>query len=67
MPGITELINPLHPGVIAEKEERKRFVTGGRRRLVRPKKKLPEGTRSSLFQTTKKTRSRHFTIHPEWY
>ncbi|XP_066927620.1 uncharacterized protein [Clytia hemisphaerica] len=66
-PGITELINPLHPGVLAQKEERKRFVTAGRRRLVRPKKKSPEGTKSSLFQTTKKAKSRHFTIHPEWY
>jgi len=67
MPGITELLNPLHPTVVAKKEDRKRFVNG-RRRLQRPQKmptSFKPGNKGSLF-VSQKPRGRHYTIHPEW-
>ena len=67
MPVITELLNPLHPAVVAKKEDRKRVVNG-RRKLQRPQETpstFKPGNKGSLF-VSQKPRGRHYTIHPEW-
>lgn len=64
-PDIAELLNPLHPGVIAKKESQKRFVFG-KRTFARPKKQQTVN-KGSLFMSSTKPKGRNFTIHPEWY
>lgn len=73
VPAITELLNPLHPSVLYEKEVAKEAASG---------RKLPGATqpkllnrrmqdrfvpnKGSVFMNSKRTSGRHFTIHPEW-
>jgi len=76
VPAITELLNPLHPTVLYEKEEaakgRKVHGSGQPKLLNRrlqdrsgmEKKFVPN--KGSVFMNSKRTSGRHFTIHPEW-
>ena len=68
VPGITELLNPLHPAVVAERNARA-LNPPEQRRLNRPKQgqTLFNVNKGSLFVTSKKRNGKHFTIHPEWY
>jgi len=67
VPGITELLNPLHPAVVKEKNTR-RLQPMGNRKLNRPRRQATSNANNgSLFVTSKKQRAKHFTIHPEWF
>jgi len=73
VPAITELLNPLHPSVLHEKEVVKEAASG--RKLpgaTQPKllnKRMQDRfvpNKGSIFMNSKRTSGRHFTIHPEW-
>ena len=68
---ITELLNPLHPAVIQEREMMRKAKQSGTRVLNRPRNQLRtqfKANKGSLFVTSNSERSKckHFTIHPEW-
>lgn len=74
VPAITELLSPLHPGLIRDREITGKTSSGDhlykqvppreRARHDRPKFIANKG---SLFMNSKRPSGRHFTIHPEWH
>lgn len=72
VPAITELLNPLHPSVVKEREaavaplpeKRMRKKTKALNRPRQETKFIPN--KGSIFVNSKLPKRRHFTIHPEW-
>ena len=55
--GISELMDP-------ETQQGKQIQFG--RKIYRPRQKSFRFNKGALFVTSKKKKSKHYTIHPEW-